>query len=48
MTDRITQFYKYETANVHRGAHRLSDQATENYENTREQTRQFMNAKKSK
>ena len=26
--DRIAKFYSYETANVHRGAHYLADQAT--------------------
>lgn len=33
-----------ETANVHRGAHVLSDEATEKFENVREKARAFVNA----
>lgn len=43
--ERLSQFYSFETANVHRGAHFLSDKATENYENAREKTRAFLNAR---
>ena len=43
--ERISQFYTYETANVHRGAHYLADQATGHFEATREKVRQFLNAK---
>jgi cysteine desulfurase / selenocysteine lyase len=43
--ERITQFYKYETANVHRGAYSLSDQATKHYEDSREAVKNFINAK---
>ncbi len=42
--ERISHFYTYETANVHRGAHFLADQATGFYENSREVVRQFINA----
>jgi len=40
----IKHFYEFETANVHRGAHYLSNQATEKFENVREAVRQFVNA----
>ncbi len=43
--DRIHNFYKYETANVHRGAHHLSDKATAEFEESRESVRQLLNAK---
>lgn len=42
--DRMNQFYTLEAANVHRGAHYLSDRATELYENAREQVAKFINA----
>jgi len=42
--ERINQFYKYETANVHRGAHYLSDLATNEFEKARETIRAFVNA----
>lgn len=42
--DRITKFYSYETANVHRGAHYLADQATGEFEKARENVREFINA----
>ena len=34
--DRMTKFYTYETANVHRGAHYLADAATSEFEKARE------------
>ncbi|MFN7905382.1 MAG: aminotransferase class V-fold PLP-dependent enzyme [Pseudobdellovibrionaceae bacterium] len=40
--DRMNHFYSFETANVHRGAHFLSDQATENFENTRKEIADFV------
>jgi cysteine desulfurase/selenocysteine lyase len=46
--DRIQQFNSYETANVHRGAHFLSDRATELYEGAREKVAQFIGANSSK
>lgn len=45
VVDRITNFYKFETANVHRGAHYLSDKATVEFENARETIRKFIHAK---
>lgn len=44
VVDRINQFYKFETANVHRGAHYLSDLATSEFEKARETIRAFVNA----
>ncbi len=44
VVDRITRFYTYEASNVHRGAHYLSNQATEAFEQARERTRNFLNA----
>ncbi len=43
--DRITLFNSMETANVHRGAHYLSDKATAEFESAREKCRQFLNAR---
>lgn len=42
--ERIGHFNTYETANVHRGAHYLADQATANYEGARSTVREFLNA----
>jgi cysteine desulfurase/selenocysteine lyase len=42
--ERLSQFYTYETANVHRGAHYLADQATRAFEEARESVRSFINA----
>lgn len=42
--DRITKFYALESANVHRGAHYLADQATGEFEVAREKIRSFINA----
>jgi cysteine desulfurase/selenocysteine lyase len=44
MIDRLNRFYSFETANVHRGAHYLSDAATNEFERSREVIRQFINA----
>lgn len=43
----IDNYYRNLNANPHRGAHVLSVLATEAYENARERTRKFLNAKKS-
>ena len=43
--DRITKYYSFETANVHRGAHHLSDNATVNFEMAREKVRLLLGAK---
>ena len=42
--ERMDQAYREEYANVHRGAYRLSELATENYENARSSVARFMNA----
>lgn len=44
VVERISQFYLYESANVHRGAHTLSDRATENFEQARSTTARFLGA----
>ncbi|HXG53438.1 MAG TPA: cysteine desulfurase [candidate division Zixibacteria bacterium] len=42
--DTITRYYSLENANVHRGVHYLSAQATDAYEASREKLRRFINA----
>src|SRR5438034_2586663 len=42
--DRMTQAYKSEYANVHRGLHYLANVATEGYEGGRERVAKFLNA----
>lgn len=42
--DRISQFYKTENSNIHRGAHQLAARATDAYETARESVRSFLNA----
>ncbi len=42
--DRLTHYYKYENANVHRGVHYLSEKATLEFEKTREKICRFLNA----
>jgi cysteine desulfurase/selenocysteine lyase len=43
--DAISQFYRNSNANVHRGAHSLSDDATELFEKARSSVKRFINAK---
>jgi len=45
--ERITWFYSQGTSNVHRGVHYLSEQATAEYERTREKIKKFINASKT-
>ncbi|WGS63952.1 aminotransferase class V-fold PLP-dependent enzyme [Marinitoga aeolica] len=45
VTNAIKDFYDYHNANVHRGAHLLSNEATEMYENARKTVAKFINAK---
>ncbi|SIO65918.1 cysteine desulfurase / selenocysteine lyase [Singulisphaera sp. GP187] len=45
--DAIVQYYEADNANVHRGAHALSDRATAAYERARETTRRFLNARRA-
>ncbi|MCU0475486.1 MAG: cysteine desulfurase [Anaerolineae bacterium] len=42
--DALTQFYTHHNANVHRGIHRLSEEATEAYEAARRKVARFINA----
>lgn len=44
--DAISQFYSTNNANVHRGAHTLSDNATELFEKARSNVQDFINAKR--
>jgi cysteine desulfurase/selenocysteine lyase len=46
--DSISHYYETTHANVHRGVHRLSQQATELYEGAREKVRAFINARSAK
>ncbi len=43
--DALDRYYSRDNANVHRGVHRLSEQATIAYEGSREKVRQFINAR---
>ncbi|MCW8999685.1 MAG: aminotransferase class V-fold PLP-dependent enzyme, partial [Kangiellaceae bacterium] len=43
--DAIDDYYQHINSNVHRGAHALSDKATEKFENARVKLQQFVNAK---
>ena len=43
--DRLNQFYSQENANVHRGIHCLSENATRNYEEARVKLANYLNAK---
>jgi len=45
--ERISLFNSYETANVHRGAHYLADQATRYFEESRAAVRDFVHARAS-
>lgn len=47
VAQRIADFYMYEAANIHRGAHRLGRKGTENYENVRNHVKKFINASSS-
>jgi cysteine desulfurase / selenocysteine lyase len=44
--DRMTEAYKTEYANVHRGLHYLANAATEAYEGARDKVAQFINARR--
>ncbi|WP_320663490.1 SufS family cysteine desulfurase [Prochlorococcus sp. MIT 1223] len=46
--DALKNYYSFENANVHRGAHQLSAKATEAFEQARDITARFINAKTSK
>jgi cysteine desulfurase/selenocysteine lyase len=42
--DRLDHFYRHENSNVHRGVHRLSQEATDEYEAARTSLQTFINA----
>jgi cysteine desulfurase/selenocysteine lyase len=42
--DRLSRYYREENANIHRGVHALSVDATEAYDEARERVRRFINA----
>lgn len=46
--DTISDYYKENHANIHRALHYLGDKATERFENTRQLTAEFINAKYQK
>ncbi len=46
--DTVREFYEKYNSNVHRGAHWLSDLATQKYEGARETVRQFLNARSTR
>lgn len=45
--DAISHYYRHDNANVHRGAHTLSDRATQAFEGARTTVRDFINAASS-
>ena len=46
--DSLTNYYEKYNANVHRGIHKLSEEATQAYEETRKKIAKFINAKSEK
>ncbi|MBM4406602.1 MAG: cysteine desulfurase [Chloroflexi bacterium] len=46
--DTLVRYYETENANIHRGVHALSQQATEEYEGARTAVRRFLNAASDK
>jgi len=46
--DAVSDYYRQDNANVHRGVHRLSQRATEAYEAARGKVRNFVNAQSDK
>lgn len=46
--DAVSQYYETSHANVHRGVHRLSQEATDLFENSRETLRRFVNARSTR
>lgn len=46
--DAVSDYYRQDNANVHRGVHRLSQRATDAYEGARDKVRGFVNAKSDK
>lgn len=48
MIDALVNFYSLDNSNVHRGAHTLSDRATEKFEAARQTVAEFINAPESR
>ena len=46
--DSLSHYYQYYNANVHRGVHTLSDEATDGYEQARTKVARFIKAKSSR
>jgi cysteine desulfurase / selenocysteine lyase len=46
--DSISEFYRHDYANIHRGVHTLSVRATDKFESAREKVRDFINAASTK
>ena len=46
--DAISDYYRHDNANVHRGVHKLSQRATDAYEGSRSKVRGFLNAQSDK
>ncbi len=44
----VSDYYRFDNANVHRGVHRLSQRATDAYEGARSKVQGFLNAKSDK
>jgi len=44
----ISDYYRHDNSNIHRGVHTLSERATEAYEKVRETVRKFLNAASTK
>lgn len=45
--DKISNYYKHDNSNIHRGAHTLAARATDGYESARDTVRNFINARSS-
>ena len=45
--DALSDYYRLNNSNVHRGAHTLSDRATQQFEDARKTLQAFLNANKS-
>lgn len=45
--DKISDYYKHDNSNIHRGAHTLAARATDAYEEAREKVQYFINARSS-
>ncbi len=46
--DAITNYYRHDNANIHRGVHLLSQRATEEYEAARERVQAFLHAREAR